>query len=80
VLWQIAHAWETAKRSAMTDRTQSFAADRRGEPNLIRVGLLIAAALMLTTVQFAAASHVGGHPLQGAVREADRAAVKATAH
>jgi pimeloyl-ACP methyl ester carboxylesterase len=32
----------------MTDRTQNLAADRRGEARLIRVGLLIAAALMLT--------------------------------
>jgi pimeloyl-ACP methyl ester carboxylesterase len=32
----------------MTDRTQSLAADRRGERHLIRVGLLIAAALMLS--------------------------------
>jgi pimeloyl-ACP methyl ester carboxylesterase len=34
----------------MTDRTQSLAADRRGERGLIRVGLLIAAALMLSLV------------------------------
>jgi pimeloyl-ACP methyl ester carboxylesterase len=32
----------------MTDRTQNLAADRRGEARLIRVGLLIAAALMLS--------------------------------
>jgi pimeloyl-ACP methyl ester carboxylesterase len=32
----------------MTDRTQKLAADRRGERHLIRVGLLIAAALMLS--------------------------------
>jgi len=32
----------------MTDRTQNLAADRRGEARLIQVGLLIAAALMLT--------------------------------
>jgi pimeloyl-ACP methyl ester carboxylesterase len=31
----------------MTDRTQNLAADRRGKARLIRVGLLIAAALML---------------------------------
>jgi pimeloyl-ACP methyl ester carboxylesterase len=36
----------------MTDRTQSLAADRRGERHLIRVGLLIAAALMLALVLF----------------------------
>jgi pimeloyl-ACP methyl ester carboxylesterase len=36
----------------MTDRTQSLAADRRGERHLIRVGLLIAAALMLSLVFF----------------------------
>jgi pimeloyl-ACP methyl ester carboxylesterase len=34
----------------MTDRTQSLAADRRGERHLIRVGLLIAAALVLSFV------------------------------
>ena len=32
----------------MTDRTQNFGADRSGERHLIRVGLLIAAALMLS--------------------------------
>lgn len=36
----------------MTDRTQSLAADRRGEHHRIRVGLLIAAALMLSLVFF----------------------------
>jgi pimeloyl-ACP methyl ester carboxylesterase len=36
----------------MTDRTQSLAADRRGERHLIRAGLLIAAALMLSLVFF----------------------------
>ncbi len=36
----------------MTDRTQSLAADRRGERHLIRVGLLIAAVLMLSLVFF----------------------------
>ena len=34
----------------MTDRKHSLAADRRGERHLIRVGLLIAAALMLSLV------------------------------
>jgi pimeloyl-ACP methyl ester carboxylesterase len=34
----------------MTDRTQSLAADRRGERHLIRVGLMIAAALVLSFV------------------------------
>jgi pimeloyl-ACP methyl ester carboxylesterase len=36
----------------MTDRTQSLAADRRGEHHRIRVGLLIAVALMLSLVFF----------------------------
>jgi pimeloyl-ACP methyl ester carboxylesterase len=36
----------------MTDRTQSLAADRRGERHLIRVGLVIAAAWMLSLVFF----------------------------
>jgi hypothetical protein len=36
----------------MTDRRQSLAADRRGERHLIRGGLLIAAALMLSLVFF----------------------------
>jgi pimeloyl-ACP methyl ester carboxylesterase len=39
----------------MTDRTQGLAADRRGERHLIRVGLLIAAALMLSLVFFSTA-------------------------
>src|SRR4051812_2617585 len=38
------------RRNAMTDRTQSLATDRRGERRLIRAGLLIAAALMLSLV------------------------------
>ena len=36
----------------MTDRTQSLAADRRGDRHLLRVGLLIAAALALSLVFF----------------------------
>jgi hypothetical protein len=36
----------------MTDRTQSFAADRRDGRHLIRVGLLIAASLVLSLVFF----------------------------
>src|SRR5258705_9319992 len=43
---------QSVQGGAMTDRTQSLAADRRGERRRIRVGLLIAAALMLSLVFF----------------------------
>ena len=47
----------------MTDRTQSLAADRRGEPRLTRVGLLIAAALMLSLVVFSTSARAAeSHP------------------